>query len=93
LTRRTAGCFFFFFLPALKIAFYEKLKQKPGMSKEKRRNITTFCTFLLARERYKYSYKETYPVPAGQNLTFDYVWNFHFCYKQAVYYFFLLLLF
>lgn len=54
LTRHTVGCFFFFFsLPPLKIAFYEKLKQKPGMSKGKHRNITTFCTFLLARESYK----------------------------------------
>lgn len=43
----------FFFLPPLKIAFYEKLKQKPGMSKGKHGNITTFCTFLLARERYE----------------------------------------
>lgn len=45
--------FFFFPLPPLKIAFYERLKQKPGMSKGKHRNITTFCTFLLAGERYK----------------------------------------
>lgn len=34
----SAYCRLLFFLPPLKIAFYEKLKQKPGMSKGKHRN-------------------------------------------------------
>lgn len=59
--------------------------------KESTGTLQHFAHFFWPEKDTKYSYKETYPVPAGQNPTFDYMWNFNFYYKQAVY--FLLLLF
>lgn len=52
--------------------------------KESTETLQHFAHFFWPEKVTKYSYKETYAVPAGQNPTFDYMWNFNFCYKQAV---------
>lgn len=58
--------------------------------KEGAEKLQHFAHFFWPEKVTKYSYEKTYSVPAGQNPTFDNMWNFNFCYKQALYFFYLL---
>lgn len=59
--------------------------------KESAETVQRFAHFFWLEKVTKYSCEKTYPGPAGQNPTFDYMWNFNFCYKWAVYFLLLLL--
>lgn len=55
--------------------------------KESTETLQHFAHFFWPEKVTKYSYEETYSVPAGQNPTFDNMRNFNFCYKQVLYFF------